>query len=310
MTIKKEFTFFSAMDQLEISCIALLPEKEYVGIIQFVHGMAEHKERYLDVMEYMANAGYLCVIHDHRGHGKSVKKQEDLGYINGKHADYMIEDIYQLGQYVKQKYPTLPFFLFGHSMGSLLVRAFCKRYDHEIDALIVCGSPSKNAAASAGKMVAQWMSKIKGEHYRSALIQHMAFGKHNNGFKETMSDNVWLCSDMNVVKAYDADPLCGFVFTLNGFENLFDLMVDVYDPKGWQMKHTSLPIRFIAGSNDPCIMSETKFKEAAGFMKTCGYMNVSARLFEGKRHEILNEDNKTEVYQDILNFYEKVRNEM
>ena len=307
MAIIKEFTLPSAMDGLLLSGVKVMPEGECVGIIQLVHGMAEHKERYLEVMRYLADAGYLCIMHDHRGHGKSVKTDKDLGYFYGEHGDALIEDIHQLSVYAKKEHPDLPFFLFGHSMGSLLVRAYCKRYDQEIDALIVCGSPSKNPAAKAGRTLVRLMRKVKGDHYRSKLIQTMAFGSYAKGFAETFSDNVWLCSDADVVKAYDEDPLCGFVFTLNGFENLFDLMIDVYDREGWKMCHKDLPIRFIAGSKDPCIGNEKKFKEAAAFMRECGYTKVSARLFEGKRHEILNEDCRQEVFEDILMFYEQVR---
>lgn len=310
MTVIKEFSFPSAQDQLMIHGVAALPQGNCKGIIQLVHGMAEHKERYLDFMQFLANAGYLCVLHDHRGHGESVRCKDDLGYFYGRHAEYLVEDIHQLNVGLKKEYPHLPFFLFGHSMGSLLVRAYCKRYDESIDALIVCGSPSKNPAAKIGRTLVKGMEKIKGERYRSGLIQHMAFGSNHKAFKESFSDNVWLCSDMEVVKAYDEDPLCGFTFTLNGFENLFDLMIDVYDPRGWRMKNKALPVRFIAGSMDPCIINEKKFKEAAEFLKKRGYNNVSARLFEGKRHEILNEDIKQEVYEDVLMFYEQVRKTM
>lgn len=308
MAMIKEFTFPSTQDGLQIAGIVAQPETEYRGVIQLVHGMAEHKERYLEFMEFLANAGYLCILHDHRGHGKSVKSDDDLGFFYGQHADYLIEDIHQLSLYAKKEYPTLPFFLFGHSMGSLLVRAYIKRYDDDIDALVVCGSPSQNKAAKAGLLLTKAMEKIKGDHYRSKLIQQMAFGSNNAQFKETMSDNVWLCSDMEVVSTYDQDPYCGFIFTLNGFENLFDLMIDVYDAKNWGMKQPALPIRFVAGSMDPCIIDEEKFQQAAGFLKARGYQYVSARLFEGMRHEILNETGRQEVYQDILSFYEQVRN--
>ena len=108
-------------------------------------------------------------------------------------------------------------------------------------------------------------------HYRSPLIQKMAFGKNCDGFIEEGSDNVWLCSDMEVVRAYDCDPLCGYTFTLNGFENLFSLMQDVYTRKNWSLRNRTLPIRFIAGSEDPCIISREKFQEAGGLLREIGY---------------------------------------
>lgn len=307
MTKIQEFTFTSNQDQWIISAIKVVPDTPIIGVIQLVHGMSEHKERYIPFMKYLAQHGYICVMHDHRGHGKSVSSNNDLGYFHDKNGEYLIEDIHQLSMLLKGEYPNLPFFLFGHSMGSLLVRCYCKRYDEDIDALVVCGSPSENKAAKAGKMLVKAMEKVKGEHYRSSLIQHIAFSANNKAFKDEHDENAWLCSDASVVKAYNEDPLCGFIFTLNGFENLFTIMMDVYDTDGWVMKHKALPIRFIAGSKDPCIIDEAKFKQAAGFMKERGYIDVSARLFENKRHEILNEDIKDEVYEDVLTFYELVR---
>ena len=236
----------------------------------------------MDFMQYLGELGYLCVLHDHRGHGKSIRREDDLGYMGTTKAAALIEDIRQLNAQLHREYPSLKIYMFGHSMGSLAVRAYLKRYDDTIDALIVCGSPS------------------------SPLIQKMAFGNHCDGFAEEGSDNVWLCSDMEVVRAYDHDPLCGYTFTLNGFENLFSLMQDVYERKNWTLRNRTLPIRFIAGSEDPCIIRRGKFQEAAGLLREVGYSDVSARLFDGMRHEILNEPDHLLVYEDVSAFLLKV----
>ena len=302
-----EYSIISACDQLPLSVLCCEPDEEAKGIVQLVHGMAEHKERYKDVMEFLADKGYICVIHDHRGHGKSVRNKNDLGYINGKHAEYMIEDLYQINAYIHKRYPYYPVYMFGHSMGSLVVRAYAKQYDDTIDALIVCGSPSKQSAARFGHIMCEGMKVARGGHFRSSLIQKIAFSSYADAFDEDYSENVWLCSDEDVVHAYDQDEMCGFTFTLNGFENLFSLLLMVYDKKHWKLKNKNLPIRFIAGENDPCIINQKKFQEAAGLMSKVGYVHVSARLFPKMRHEILNEKNHSEVYEDILAFIEKVR---
>lgn len=304
-TTLQEYSFISDADALTISVLRCIPSKPPRGIIQLVHGMAEHKERYTDFMQYLGELGYLCVLHDHRGHGKSIKGEDDLGYMNSTGGMALIEDIRQLNAQLHKEYPTLKVYMFGHSMGSLAVRSYLKRYDDTIDALIVCGSPSRNTAASAGKLLSRLMMCMKGDHYRSPLIQKMAFGKNCDGFAQEGSDNVWLCSDMEVVRAYDRDPLCGYTFTLNGFENLFSLMQDVYERKNWALRNKTLPIRFIAGSEDPCIISRDKFQEAAGLLQDIGYENVSARLFEGMRHEILNEPQHMQVYDDVSAFFMK-----
>lgn len=295
----KDFIMKSASDGLPLSGFYVKADGDIRGIVQLVHGMAEHKERYLEFMQYLAKQGYLCVMLDHRGHGKSVKNKNDLGYFYDRHGSSIVEDAHQLTAALKEKVPHVPFILFGHSMGSLVVRAFAKRYDQDIDALIVCGSPSRNPMAKLALVMVHLMERFKGDHYRSSLIHNMAFSSYPKRFKETGSENVWLSANQNNVREYDADDGCGFVFTLNGFENLFHLMVDVYDDQGWNMHHKDLPILFIAGRDDPCIDTEKKFEEAYGFMKKCGYRRVDHHLFDGMRHEILNEDDKMDVYRFI-----------
>ena len=295
----KTFTFQSNYDQLTIAGLCVFPAQPIIGVIQFVHGMAEHKERYLDVMQYFANKGYLCVIHDHRGHGESILSKSDFGYCYDSDGSALINDTHQLTMLVKEVFPFVPFLLFGHSMGSLIVRAYTKRYDKDIDGLIVSGSPSNNKATDAGKKVVKVLERIHGDHYRSKTVDQMIFGGYSKGFEKT-SKFSWLCSDQEVVRAYDEDPLCGFTFTLNGFENLLSLVSMTYDKKGWARKHLDLPVLFIAGADDPCIQSKEKFDQAALCMHEIGYHNLTARLYPGLRHEILNESKKIDVYNDVF----------
>ena len=130
MSAKYEAYIESEADGLDISVLAVVPdETPYRGILQLVHGMSEYKERYLPFMEYMAKRGYVCVIHDHRGHGKSVRAMDDLGYMYGGGADAILKDIEVVNREMHQQLPDLPLILFGHSMGSLAVRAFARDHD-------------------------------------------------------------------------------------------------------------------------------------------------------------------------------------
>jgi len=144
----KEITLSSEKDDLPLSMLVHEPEETAKGIIQIVHGMSEHKMRYMEFMEYVAQKGYITIIHDQRGHGKSVRKPEDLGYLYDNTATYIVEDVYQITKWAKTQYPALPITLLGHSMGSMVVRKYCQTHDAEIDKLIVCGSPSKNKMAN------------------------------------------------------------------------------------------------------------------------------------------------------------------
>lgn len=297
---KKMFTVKSECDGLDLDVTVFEPENEIKGIFQISHGMAEHKERYYKFMEYLAQNGYVTVINDHRGHGKSVKNNDDLGYFYDNSAEYIVEDLHQITKLMKEQYPNKPLVLFGHSMGSMVVRKYIKKYDDEIDKLIVCGSPSRNKYAKVGLNVAKLVEKLKGEKYRSKFIQKLAFGSYSS--KKEKSENSWICDNEDTVNKYDKDELCGFIFTTNGFQNLFGLMMDIYDQNGWRLNNKNLPILFIAGSNDPVIMNKEKWLESQDFLKTLGYNNIQNRLYDGMRHEILNEKESNLVYKDILDF--------
>lgn len=295
----------SKQDRLELQVAIIKPEGEIKGIVQISHGMAEHKERYYPFMEYLATYGYVCVIHDHRGHGGSVKNKKDLGYFYDDQAEHIVEDLYQVTKFIQEKYPKQPFILFGHSMGSMVVRKYIKKYDKEIDKLVVCGSPSKNAGVRLALFLVKILKVFRGEHYRSKLIQKLAFGFYNRNIKNPISENAWICGNEITIQEYEKDELCGFIFTLNGFQNLFTLMKDIYSKKGWKLENKKLPILFVAGEEDPVIVSPKAWRQSQKFLKQLGYPNVSGKLYLGMRHEILNERDNKKVFEDVREFIEK-----
>lgn len=293
----------SQVDGIPLSIIYGQPDSgEPKAVFQIAHGMSEHKERYLPLMEHLCAHGYACVIHDHRGHGKSITSEQDLGYLYGQGAGALVEDLHQVTEYAKTVFPGKPILLFGHSMGSMVARAYLKRYDGELAGLIVCGSPSYNPAAHLGRMLARLIGAVKGEHYRSRLLQRLSFGSFSRRYRADGSDNAWTSSRKESVQAYDDDPLCGFTFTANGFYHLYGLMLEAYGKKGWQMHQPALPILFLSGAEDPCLINETKFRKAVLFLQERGYTNVDAKLYPRKRHEIINEDIRPQVFADILQF--------
>lgn len=292
----------SKCDNLPISVTIFIPETEIKGIFQISHGMSEHKERYYDFMKFLTNNGYITIINDHRGHGKSIKDKEDLGYFYDTKAEYIVEDLHQITLYIKEKYANKKIILFGHSMGSMVVRKYLKKYDKDIDKLIVCGSPSKNCFSNIGVIISKFIKIIKGDKYRSKFIQTLTFGNYNKNSKKEISNNSWVCANESSVVKYDKDELCGFIFTTNGFENLFRLMGDIYTPKGWKLENKEIPIFFIAGSKDPVIVNKEKWLKSQEFLKKLGYKNITNKLYNDLRHEILNESNREVIYNDILSF--------
>lgn len=293
-------TIRSSYDNLGLAMLISEPSGTPKGIVQIVHGMCEHKERYIPFMEYLSDAGYICIIHDHRGHGESVISEEDLGYMYKGGWQALVEDIHSVRMEAEKMFPSLPYTLIGHSMGSMAVRSYTKRYDDTIDTLFVCGCPSYNNARWAGSILAHLTAFFRGGHYRSRLLQKLSFGTYNKPFAKKGYPNAWVCSDKDILEQYHKDPLCMFTFTANGFVNLLALMKDCYSPKGWKMSRKYLPVHFISGADDPCLISDADINKAVARMRQVGYADTDLKLFPGMRHEILNETNRKEVWDYVL----------
>ena len=300
---EENIKIISDQDSLELDCLLIKPNKEIKAIVEIAHGMNEHKERYIDFMNFLAKNGYASFIHDHRGHGKSIKNINDLGYFYEDNASYVVEDLHQINEYLKNKFKDKKIILFGHSMGSMIVRKYISKYAHTIDGLIVCGSPSKNNASKLGLKVVKLLKSIKGERYRSEFVKKLMFG----GFDKKGSEpNSWVCHNKEILKLYNEDELCKYTYTLNGYENIIKLMIDIYNPKIYNRNNLDLPIYFIAGNDDPVIKSKKDFNEAINFLKKIGYHNIDNTLYDDMSHEILNEVNNNLVYDDILNWLNKI----
>ncbi len=292
--MKKEFfKIKSNCDGLELDVALFIPDKIF-GLVQLSHGMVEHKEYYYDFMEYLAKNGYACIINDHRGHGRSIKNISDLGYLYEESSDYLVEDLHQITMYLKNKFPNKELVLFGHSMGSLIVRKYLKKYDFEINKLIVCGSPSINKMSKIGLMLSKAVKLLKGERYRSEFLNKLALSNDET--------NSWISDNKEYIDKYNNDKLCGYIFTTNGFINLTNLMIDVYSKRDWKLKNKKLPIFFIAGRNDSVIKSEKLWHKSISFLKDVGYKNITFKLYDDMKHAILFEKNNANVLKDIIDF--------
>lgn len=272
------------------------------AIMVIHHGMCERRIRYAHFCNYLQAHNINSIIFDMRGHGESIVTKKELGFFNDTNGQALLNDLDQIITYAKQLSPNLPLILFGHSMGSLIVRTYAKTHNSNIDALVVCGPPSQNKLVPIALSFAKSLQKIHGEYYRSTFMQNIVFGTYAKQFTATWTTNAWLCTDPEVVKAYDKDPLCGFIFTLNGFINLFTLLKRCYSSKEVNITNNQLPIFFIAGEKDPCIISTKDFNKAVNSFRKYGFSLIKSKLYPNCRHEILNETIKLEVYNDIIQF--------
>ena len=293
----------SARDGLELPLLVCVPDGDVRAVVQFSHGMCENKERYAPFMEYLASHGFACAIHDHRGHGAAALKRGELGYFGADGANALVDDVHQVTAWLRGRFPGKRIYLFGHSMGSLAARVYAGRFDGELAGLVVCGSPGWNPGAPFGRRMARVLGARSGGRARSRFLKVLTFGPFYRAFKKEQSKCAWICSDRAVVDAYEADPLCGFTFTCNGFASLYTLMEQCYG-KGVKAGKPSLPILFISGAEDACRGGDKGFAQAVEMMRGRGYREVDSHLYPGMRHEILNEAGKEAVYQDVLDWLE------
>lgn len=290
--------------KLPLSVMMITPKKAPTAVVQLVHGMCEYKERYLPFMQALVDEGYACIIHDHRGHGASVLDDADYGFMYDSCAQDLVEDAHQITVFAKRKWAGLPVILFGHSMGSLVVRTYLKKYDYEPTAVILSGPPCDNRGSILAFILSKVLSAIKGPHSHSALIDSVSVGVYAKAFPEEDS-YAWICSDNQVSGQYSKNPLCNFKFTLNGYCCLTGLLCKTYSKRGWCLTNPSLPILFSAGADDPCAGSEKDFKDTVMFMWKLGYYHVQWKRYKGLRHEILNEKESDIVVKDYLRFIKK-----
>ena len=291
----------SRIDGLGISVLVVRPEDKPKAVIQLAHGVCGCKERFMPMMEYMADKGVACVAGDHRGHGFSVKSQEDLGYMYEGGYMALVDDMRVITEWIHDTFPAAPIYLVGHSMGSMAARIYAKYDDSAIDGLILTGSPSWNPFSVVGKMLSGFMCGIGLSHYRMSLVQRMTSFRYNRHFASE-GRQAWTCSDPQVRQSFSDNPRCDFFLTANGSYNLMCMMGETYSDDRWAVSNPSLPIFFISGTDDPTMGSERKFHEAAQNICDRGYIDVTSALYPGTRHEVLNEIGKEEVWDDILDF--------
>lgn len=297
--MKKEFYFPSKDGLTQIHAIEWIPEGKIKAVLQIAHGMVEHIERYSDFAAYLAENGVYVTGHSHLGHGKSMVSKEKMGYFADPNGNAcVIGDIHELRTLTQKKYPNVPYFLMGHSMGSFLTRQYLGMHGEGLSGAIIMGTGEQpDAILSGGKLVCKLIAAFKGWEHRSDFVNGLVIG----GFEKEMGKG-WLSRNEENVKNYAKDPLSGFVFTLNAFYNMFDGMskMNVQEKNGNFPKE--LPIHFVAGSEDPVGAHGKGVETVYNRYVEKGAKNASIKLYPEDRHEILNEVDKEIVYQDLLDW--------
>lgn len=284
-----------ATDGLNLSCIyskALNPR----AICQIMHGMAEHKERYIELIEALTNAGITTIISDMRGHGESVSEDYPLGMVG--EIDQLVADQYEVTKYLKKHNPNLPMYVFSHSMGTLVSRAYIEVHDDEIERLILSGTVCFKPGVGLGVFLAKCKSlSKKGRFGYSKLLWAMS---NNASFDPSLD---WLSYSKENIKNYLDDPLCGFKFTNFSNKVLFELTQNLHKKKRYQVKNPTLRIYSISGEDDRTTGGEKGLKDTLKSLLLAGYIDMKYKTYPNMKHEILMEENHQEVIDDILKFF-------
>ncbi len=307
--VRKEYTYPSATGVADIFARSWAPKDgEIKAVLQIVHGMAEYGERYDELGAYLCENGYAVIVNDHAGHGRSVNSDADLGYFNGdknKAGIGFVEDAHTLTEIAKDEFKK-PVILMGHSMGSFVARYYITKYSSDILGAIICGTAGPNPAAGAGILVANLVAKLKGEKFKSELINGMAFGAYNKRCeKRTPFD--WLSVNRENVDRYIADKNCGFLFTVSGYKNLFEVLQLVNAPEAFTAVPSDLPMLLIAGTEDPVGSYGKGVMAVYSKFKETGHNRTDIKLYQGDRHEIHNEDDRYAVFSDIVSWCDSLQ---
>lgn len=306
--MRDEFYFPSKDGNTEIHTIEWKPEGEVRAVLQICHGMVEYIKRYDEFAQFLCEKGFYVVGNDHLGHGKSVQSKSEYGFFEKKYGNAcVLGDIHTLRQRTVKKYPEMPYFMLGHSMGSSLLRQYIQMYGNGLSGVVLMGVVTDHRRSSLlfVKQLCRLMAAVRGWHYRSRMVDELVTGSFNKKFKPSVTRADWITSDKEHLDAYVTDPLCSFMFTVNAYYSMMAGMLGMQKKENISMIPKSLPVLFVSGAEDPVGNFGKGVRKVCEIYKSAGLRDVSLRLYEGDRHEILNETNREQVYQELYEWFEE-----
>lgn len=282
---------------------AARPDFSPRAVVQIVHGMSEHVERYAPFAEFLVGRGFVVCANDHVGHGKTAGER-DLGHMplaNG--ADVLVEDVHALREKVCERYPHARHVMFGHSMGSFVTRVYLTRHADGLSAAILCGTGQQPRIQTvAGRVITRLIARVRGERHVSRFVDSLGAGAYGRAIRGARTDVDWISSDPDVVDEYIADPLCGQPFTVGAYATLASLVADATDARLARRVPKDLPLLFVAGAEDPVGDCGRGVARAVDEYRNAGVRLVEMGIYPGARHEILNEPCHEAVWHDVEEF--------
>ena len=304
---KTEFYFPSSDGKTSIHAVEWTPEGKPIGVYQIAHGVAEYALRYEPFAEFLNSKGFVVVANDHIGHGLSVAEGAAALYFGEKDGwTHVVDDMFELRKRTGQKYPGLPYFLMGHSMGSFLTRTYLIRYPGSVKAAIIMGTGQKPGyMVAGGRLAAKVIGKKSGYDKFNETVDGLAFGAYNKPFEPKRTNYDWLSANEENVDKYIADPLCGGGATTGLFLEMLGGIGFVGKQSNVEKMDKNIPILFISCEMDPVGDLGKGVRKAYESFRKAGVKDVELKLYPGLRHEILNEKEKDQVYADIWAWVQK-----
>jgi alpha-beta hydrolase superfamily lysophospholipase len=283
------------------------PLQKPVGVLQIFHGMAEHALRYAEFARHLNQRGFDVYACDQRGHGRTGEPGNSLFHMESDGFDGIVQDQRRLSELIGEKYPDTPLFILGHSFGSFLAQEYAKRYSDSIAGMILSGSAFVSKAEIKAGLLLASASLLFGKHRPNRLLDKITFGSYNKRIVYPESRFSWLSRDKDEVAKYDADPFCGQVMSTGFFLGFFkglDGLCGLYGKTAGNKPRKDLPIFIISGSEDPVGGYGKGVSRLYEWYGSAGFTDVELKLYDGARHEMLNEINRGEVYGDIAAWLE------
>ena len=304
MSVFKDIYFDSSNGKNKVRALICVPDGEVRGVVQIAHGIAEHIDRYRDFMEYLADNGFVVAGDDHLGHGKTMTGEEDKGQFSDKDGwNCVVKDLVSLHDLMVTEYPGINYIVFGHSMGSFLMRTYIADYPSKYDMAIISGTGHQGKLlVTAGNIIAQNTIKKKGYDSDGTSLNNLSMGGYQKKIKNPRTDCDWLSRDEAQVDKYVADETCGFTAKAGLYADMLKGVKYVTDMNNIRKIRKDKPVLFISGDMDPVGEYGKGVKKAYGCFKKAGIADVTMKLYPEGRHEMLNELNKDEVYKDILDW--------
>lgn len=308
MSVNQEFRFPSADGTTPLYGRIWVPDHGAPkAVLQLVHGIAEHIGRYDRFARFMSDHGYLVCAEDHLGHGNTPENAEDLGYTADKDGWVkMTDNVRALHKRITPQYPGIPYFILGHSMGSFLTRSYLIRYPGTVDACALLGTGQQPESVLKAGLAACRLEQIRlGKRGRSKLLQSLCFGAYNSQFKPNRTESDWVCSVDEVVDAYIADPFCQVMPTVTLMRDMLTGIRFNQQTENLAKMDKTTPVFFLSGDQDPVGSNGKGVRAAYQSFLDAGCSHVRLKLYPGGRHEMLNEHNWQDVYDELLSWFDQ-----